>query len=211
MEKKLQIELNDITQIYDRRIILDHLNLKVYTHEFIGIIGANGSGKTTLLKIILGLLPPSCGNIRYYQNGSPVSQIRMGYLPQYNKIDKDFPISVYEVILSGLSREKPLFRRYTPAHHERVRNTIQEMGLEGMEQQEVGKLSGGELQRTLLGRAIVSNPEVLILDEPTTYMDHTFEGKLHDLLENIRHKRTILLVSHNLNEVRQQADRVFSL
>ena len=85
------------------------------------------------------------------------------------------------------------------------------MGLEGMEQQEVGKLSGGELQRTLLGRAIVSNPEVLILDEPSTYMDRTFEGKLHDLLENIRHKRTVLLVSHNLNEVQQQADRVFSL
>lgn len=211
MEQNLQIELKDISLIYNHGAVLDHFNLTIYTHDFVGIVGPNGSGKTSLLKIILGLLSPTSGSICYYQNGTPVSGIRMGYLPQYNLIDKKFPISVYEVVLSGLNREKSLFRRFTPHHHEMAHQTIREMGLEGMEQREIGVLSGGELQRTLLARAIVSNPEVLVLDEPNTYMDRNFENKLYELLGNIREKHTIILVSHNLNEVEHLANRIFSL
>lgn len=211
MEQKLQIELTDLSLVYPHSTILEHFNLQIYAHDFIGIVGPNGSGKTSLLKIILGLLPPTSGAVHYYQDGLPVSKIRMGYLPQYHLIDKKFPISIYEVVLSGLTREKSLFRRFTPEHHQMVRQTLCEMGLEGMEQREIGVLSGGELQRTLLARALVSNPEVLVLDEPNTYMDRNFEHKLYELLEKIREKHTIILVSHNLNEVEHLANRIFSL
>ncbi len=207
----LQIELKNICLAYEQGTVLEDINLHIHPHDFTGIIGSNGSGKTSLLKIILGLLQPTSGSVKYYQDGAPVSKIRMGYLPQYNQIDRKFPISVYEVILSGLNREKSLFSRFTPAHHEMVQHTIHEMGLEGMEKREIGVLSGGELQRTLLARAMVSNPEVLILDEPSTYMDRKFEGKLHELLEKIRNQRTVILVSHNLTEVQKLATQILNL
>ena len=169
--------------------------------EHIAIVGPNGGGKTTLVKCILGLHKPEQGNIRFFKNGKEVSNINMGYLPQYNSIDRKFPISVYEVILSGLSKQKPLLQRYNKAHHEQVRQIIARMGLEGLEERAIGELSGGQLQRTLLGRALVSNPEVVILDEPNTYIDKRFETKLYSLLEEINRERAIVLVSHDIGTV----------
>jgi zinc transport system ATP-binding protein len=173
----------------------------VYEHDFLGVIGPNGGGKTTLIKSILGLHQPDTGKIRFFKQGKEVPEIKMGYLPQYNTIDKKFPISVYEVILSGLSKQKSLFRRYNDEHHESVRQMIVRMGLEGLEHRAIGELSGGQLQRTLLGRALVSNPEVVILDEPSTYIDKRFETKLYSLLEEINQERAIILVSHDIGTV----------
>ena len=119
------------------------------------------------------------------KNEKEVPEIAMGYLPQYNCIDKKFPISVYEVVLSGLNKQKSLFHRYTPEQHELVSRIIARMGLEGLESRAIGELSGGQLQRALLGRALVSNPEVVILDEPNTYIDKRFEAKLYSLLEEM--------------------------
>ena len=97
------IQLNDISAAYDGKTVLSRVNLNVYEHDFLGVIGPNGGGKTTLIKLILGLLKPVSGTIRFYKNGKEVPEITMGYLPQYNSIDKKFPISIYEVVLSGLS------------------------------------------------------------------------------------------------------------
>lgn len=133
----------------------------------------------------------------------PVEQLEIGYLPQYNSIDKKFPISVYEVILSGLNRQKSLFSRFTKEHHERVKETISMMGLEGMENKPIGQLSGGQMQRALLGRAIVSNPKAIILDEPNTYIDKRFEARLYSLLEEINKQRAVILVSHDIGSVLQ--------
>ena len=108
------IQLTDISASYDEKTVLSHINLTVYEHDFLGVIGPNGGGKTTLIKIILGLLKPISGTIRFYKNGKEIPEIAMGYLPQYNSIDKKFPISVYEVVLSGLNKQKSLFHRYTP-------------------------------------------------------------------------------------------------
>ena len=115
--------------------------------------------------------------------------------------DRKFPISVYEVVLSGLSGQKSLLSRYTSKHHEQVRRIIARMGLEGLEKRSIGELSGGQLQRALLGRALVSNPEVVILDEPNTYIDKRFEAKLYSLLEEINRERAIILVSHDIGTV----------
>lgn len=132
----------------------------------------------------------------------------MGYLPQYNSIDKKFPISVYEVVLSGLSKQKSLLHRYSPEQHEQVRRIISRMGLEGLEGRAIGELSGGQLQRALLGRALVSNPEVVILDEPNTYIDKRFEAKLYSLLEEINKERAIILVSHDIGTVLQNVKTI---
>ena len=195
------IQVDGLSASYDHKTVLSQVNLTVYEHDFLGVIGPNGGGKTTLIKSILGLHQPDTGKIRFFKQGKEVPEIKMGYLPQYNTIDKKFPISVYEVILSGLSKQKSLFRRYNDEHHESVRQMIVRMGLEGLEHRAIGELSGGQLQRTLLGRALVSNPEVAILDEPSTYIDKRFETKLYSLLEEINQERAIILVSHDIGTV----------
>ena len=195
------IQTTDLCAAYNGKTVLSHVNLTVYERDFLGIIGPNGGGKTTLIKSILGLHPLIQGDVRFYKNGKEVPEIKMGYLPQTNSIDRKFPISVYEVVLSGLSKQKSIFQRYNREQHEQVQQIITRMGLEGLEKRAIGELSGGQLQRALLGRALVSNPEVVILDEPNTYIDKRFEAKLYSLLEEINEERAIILVSHDIGTV----------
>ncbi|WP_299234999.1 ABC transporter ATP-binding protein [uncultured Bacteroides sp.] len=202
------IKIENLSAGYENKTVLHDINLEIAEKDFLGIIGPNGGGKTTLMKVILGLLEPTEGKITYYDNGTPTERLEIGYLPQYNSIDKKFPISVYEVILSGLNRQKNLFRRFTKEHHERVKKTISMMGLEGMENKPIGQLSGGQMQRALLGRAIVSDPKAIILDEPNTYIDKRFEARLYSLLEEINKERTIILVSHDIGSVLQNVKSI---
>ena len=202
------IEIKDLSAGYENKTVLSHVNLTIYERDFLGIIGPNGGGKTTLVKNILGLLKPTQGNIRFYKNGKEVTELNMGYLPQYSTIDKKFPISVYEVVLSGLTKQKSLLSRYQPEHHEQVKHIIQRMGLEGLEERAIGELSGGQLQRALLGRALVSDPDLIILDEPNTYIDKRFEAKLYSLLEEINKERAIALVSHDIGTVLRQVKSI---
>ena len=132
----------------------------------------------------------------------------MGYLPQYNSIDRKFPITVEEVILSGLSSQKSLISRFTASHREKARQVIARMGLEGLEDRAIGALSGGQLQRALLGRAIISDPQLLILDEPSTYIDKRFEARLYQLLAEINRDCAIILVSHDIGTVLQQVKNI---
>ena len=202
------IQITDLSASYDNKTVLSHINLTVYEQDFLGVIGPNGGGKTTLVKSILGLHQPNKGQIRFFREGKETPEINMGYLPQYNSIDKKFPISVYEVVLSGLSKQKSLFKRYSKEQHEQVREIIVRMGLEGCENRAIGQLSGGQLQRAMLGRALVSNPEVVILDEPNTYIDKRFEAKLYELLEEINRERAIILVSHDIGTVLQNVKTI---
>lgn len=199
MEKLIEIEHVDAA--YGSKVVLKDISLTVYEGDFLGIIGPNGGGKTTLLKLILGLLKPTRGTIRFFHHGQEVPSIRIGYLPQMNNIDKKFPISVYEVLASGLAAEKPRFRTYTAAQRERIAHVIRQMGLEDLQKRAIGELSGGQLQRVLLGRAIVSRPQVLILDEPNSYVDKRFESVFYYLLEEINKESAIILVSHDIGTV----------
>ena len=132
----------------------------------------------------------------------------MGYLPQYSRIDRKFPITVEDVILSGLGGSKPLWARFTAADRERACRVMARMGLEGLDGRAIGTLSGGQLQRTLLGRAVIADPEVLILDEPDTYMDSSSESRLYALLEELHRTCAIVLVSHDAEAVRRLATSV---
>ena len=221
------IEIKNLSTGYDNRTVLRNVNLTVYDRDFLGIIGPNGGGKTTLIKCILGLLKPTTGEILYRvttaSNNNPAfldnsatnsqfstlnSQFSMGYLPQYNSIDRKFPITVEEVILSGLSSQKSLISRFTATHREKARQVIARMGLEGLEKRAIGALSGGQLQRALLGRAIISDPALVVLDEPSTYIDKRFEARLYELLAEINHDCAIILVSHDIGTVLQQVKSI---
>lgn len=175
------LSIRGLSAAYDGRTVLHDVDLEVYEHDFLGIIGPNGGGKTTLIKCILGLLRPTGGEIIKYHE-----PLTTGYLPQYNSIDRSFPISVLEVVLSGLSSKKSLTGRFNDRHREKARQVIHRMGLEGLEHRAIGQLSGGQLQRALLGRAIISDPQLLILDEPSTYIDKRFEARLYQLLAEIQ-------------------------
>ena len=214
------IEIKNLSAGYDNRTVLHDINLTIYERDFLGIIGPNGGGKTTLIKCILGLLKPTTGEILYHscppspseiancQLSTVNCQLSMGYLPQYSSIDRKFPITVEEVILSGLSSKKPLASRFTARHREKASAVIARMGLEGMEQRAIGALSGGQLQRALLGRAIISDPQVVILDEPSTYIDKRFEARLYELLAEINKDCAIILVSHDIGTVLQQVKSI---
>ena len=221
------IEIKNLSAGYDSRTVLRNVNLTVYDRDFLGIIGPNGGGKTTLIKCILGLLKPTTGEILYRvttaSNNNPAfldnsatnsqfstlnSQFSMGYLPQYNSIDRKFPITVEEVILSGLSSQKSLISRFTATHREKARQVIARMGLEGLEKRAIGALSGGQLQRALLGRAIISDPALVVLDEPSTYIDKRFEARLYELMAEINHDCAIILVSHDIGTVLQQVKSI---
>jgi zinc transport system ATP-binding protein len=202
------LSIHNLSAAYDRQMVLHDVNLTVNRHDFLGIVGPNGGGKTTLVRIILGLLKPAEGDIRFYKEGGFVKSVRMGYLPQYNQIDRKFPISVQEVILSGLSSERSLIGRFTREQRERVRCMISRMELEGLENRTVGELSGGQIQRTLLGRAIISNPQLLVLDEPNTYIDKRFETRLYELLTEINKECAVILISHDVDRLKQYAKRM---
>ena len=219
------IEIKNLSAGYDNRTVLRNVNLTVYDRDFLGIIGPNGGGKTTLIKCILGLLKPTAGEILYSdkrfvasdkQRGTAQrpalttnrSVLKMGYMPRYNSIDRKFPITVEEVILSGLSSQKSLISRFTATHREKARQVIARMGLEGLEKRAIGALSGGQLQRALLGRAIISDPALVVLDEPSTYIDKRFEARLYELLAEINHDCAIVLVSHDIGTVLQQVKSI---
>lgn len=202
MNKSL-IDIRNLSAAYGPRTVLHNVNLTVYERDFLGIIGPNGGGKTTLIKCILGLMQPTGGSIIYHEN-----PLAMGYLPQYNAIDRKFPISVEEVILSGLSAKKSLTGRFTATQRKKASEIIVRMGLQGLENRAIGQLSGGQLQRALLGRAIISDPQVLILDEPSTYIDKRFEARLYELLTEINKECAIILVSHDIGTVLQQVKSI---
>lgn len=192
------IEIKNVTAVYDTKPVLHDVSLDVWSSDFLGIIGPNGGGKTTLLKIILGLMKPMSGRVSFFENGKRVQALKIGYLPQMTRIDPRFPIAVREVVLSGLSKEKPRFRNFDAAQKARADQLIVEMGLESFVSRAIGELSGGQLQRVLLARAIVSRPQLLILDEPNTYVDKKFESQLYELLNKINRDTAIILVSHDI-------------
>jgi len=196
------VELKDIFVGYEPdKPILKRISLNVLEKDFLGIIGPNGGGKTTLLKTILGLIKPFRGNIDFFKNNKPAEKINIGYLPQMNQIDKKFPISVFDVILSGLTANRKLFSYYSKEQKKKAGETVKKMGLESLTNRPIGNLSGGQLQRTLLGRAIVDNPDLLILDEPSSYVDKRFETDFYKILEEINQNTAIILVSHDVGTI----------
>ncbi len=195
------VSLQNVSIGWEERVVLDNISLSINQGDFIAITGPNGGGKTTLLKIILGLLKPTDGTVSRH-----VSDLRIGYLPQKNMIDSHFPISVKDVIYSGLLNEKSLT---AAERRERFERTIKLVDLEEHANRPIGLLSGGQLQRALLGRTLISDPQLLVLDEPLSYIDKRFEARLFKLIDQIRQHTTIVLVSHEMSQIAGMANRHF--
>ena len=172
------------------------MTLDVAEGDFIVVTGANGEGKTTFLRLLLKLLKPLSGDVRYYDKGAEVQSLRIGYLPQKKAIDSRFPITVREVLQSGLY-ENGLFCKKKTYMLQQVDKMLEMLQLQGLGDRLVGDLSGGELQRTLLGRAIISNPQLLVLDEPLSYIDEEFTQDICDMLYRLSQTTTVVLVTHH--------------
>lgn len=198
------IELDSVAMQWDNHIALQNVSLTINEGDFLAITGPNGGGKTTLLRLILRLIKPTSGKVIYRSHGKEVENLEIGYLPQKNQIDSRFPITVEEVVSLGLMSQKKLSKK---ERKEKVSQTIALMGLEEHANRLIGELSGGQLQRTLLGRAIVSNPRVLVLDEPLSYVDKSFEGRLYDIIAQLAKHTTIILVSHEMTRIATMANR----
>lgn len=190
---------------WDRKSVLENISFTVNRGDFIAITGPNGGGKTTLLRIILKLLRPTSGVVEYYDsNSAPVKQLHIGYLPQKNMIDSRFPITVSEVIASGLLASVDMS---TDLRDRAVMEMLEVVDLVDHRSRPIGNLSGGQLQRALLGRALISRPSTLVMDEPLSYIDKRFESKLYDLIRDISPVTTILLVSHEMSVIAGMATR----
>lgn len=191
------IQINDLSAGYNKIPVIRHVNLKVFNNDFIGVIGPNGGGKTTLLKVISGLLEPLSGSIEFRHELSDRKSI--GYLPQIKNIDKKFPITVFDVVRSGLMLNRG--KENTVKEKQKVTEILEESGIAGISKKAIGDLSGGQMQRVFLCRALISNPKILLLDEPDTFVDNTFEGELYEKLQLLNEKMAIILVSHDVSSI----------
>lgn len=189
------IEISSLGVNYGSTEALRDVNLTISSDDFIGIIGPNGGGKTTLIKALLQLVKPTRGEVKYLKKN-----IKIGYLPQHKTLDTLFPISVRETVLSGLQSRNILGR---PSKNDRQRalDIIAQNGIAELSNRQIGELSGGQLQRVLLSRALISEPELLILDEPTTFVDTKFERDFYDLLKQLSSKIAIIIVSHDIGTI----------
>jgi zinc transport system ATP-binding protein len=189
-------------------IILKDINLQVAAGEFIGIVGPNGGGKTTLLKLILGLLKPNLGTITVLKQRSELTRHLVGYVPQFSNFDRDFPISVEQVILSGRLGKTSLLGAYTRNDRKKISTILEQLEISHLLKYSIGDLSGGQLQRVLIARALACEPKILLLDEPTANTDIHAEKNIFDLLKIINQTVTILLVSHDIGFISHYIKRV---
>jgi len=195
------VDIRNLTVGYEENIILSDVSLTIHDKDFIGVIGPNGGGKTTLLKAILGLLPPFRGEVVFHDCMTEGNHHRIGYLPQINNIDRKFPISVSEVVKSGLMSKNSIIKKYDQKDLEYAGELMNEMGIYEIRNKAIGELSGGQIQRTLLCRALVNQPKLLVLDEPNTYVDNRFEKELYEKLRRLNENIAILLVSHDIGTI----------
>lgn len=190
------VVLKGISTGYDAETVIRNVDLEVFPNDFIGIIGPNGGGKTTLVKVILEIMPVFKGKLSF-PNGKP----KMGYLPQISQIDKGFPITVRELVSSGLKPSSKWYPHLNRSQKKQVAHMLDEAGLTHCASRSIGELSGGQLQKVFLSRALINHPQLLILDEPNTFVDKAFEQELYSWLQELNSKMAILLISHDIGTI----------
>jgi len=195
----LIFEMASLSASYGANIVLADVNFMVNESDFLDVISHNGSGKTTLLKLILGLIKPVSGKIVFNQELTGAGTI--GYLPQISTGDVSYPVNVTDVILSGMMIRKRIITRMSAEDRKKAAGIIAELGLSGMERSSLSELSGGQLQRVFLGRAIIGDPKLLLLDEPGNFVDSTFENDFYDKLKELNKRMAILMVSHDIGMI----------
>jgi zinc transport system ATP-binding protein len=186
---------------YEDRPILRQVNIQIPEGDFVCVVGPNGSGKTTLLKLALGLLQPTSGRIEVFGQSPQRARHRIGYVPQHPQLDPLFPVNALDVVLMGRLGRAPLLGRWQRRDRDRARGALAEVGLADRADHHFASLSGGQKQRVLIARALACDPDLLLLDEPTAGLDAHVEEGFYRLLEELNHRLTIVLVSHDLGFV----------
>jgi zinc transport system ATP-binding protein len=199
------VEARDVTFGYDREVVVDHVDLAVYPRDFLAIIGPNGGGKTTLVKILLRLLRPWSGEVVYHL---PPGRGRLGYVPQFSTFDRSFPLRVEDVALMGRLGARGLLRRYTKEDRAAAAAALARLGLSRLAREHVSEISGGQLQRLLIARALASDPAILFLDEPTASIDAESREVLQTLLRELNERIPIVVVTHDVTSVAPMVRRI---
>jgi len=191
--------------------VIDGVTLRVGAGDFLALVGPNGGGKTTLLRVILGLERFSAGSVRVFGGLPGSSPGRIGYVPQRLFFDREFPISVRDLVLMGRLSKKKLFQHYNVLDRERADEALRLVGLERLMERRIGDLSGGELQRALIARALAGEPELLLLDEPTASIDPQMKSTIYDLIEKLKESLTIVLVTHDTTLIGRYVTKIATL
>jgi len=205
------IEIEDVSFSYGDIPVLDQVSLKVPELEFLGIVGPNAGGKSTLLKIILGLLKPRAGKVQVLGATPRQARRNLGYVPQYPAFTRDFPVTVEQVVLMGRLGQGRIIGGYSRRDRDIARRVMIETEIGDLAQRRIEQLSGGQLQRTLVARALACEPKILLLDEPTANIDMRVENELFDLLKILNERMTILVVSHDIAFISGYVHRVACL
>lgn len=202
------IELQHVNFSYPNADVLRDVSFHVEQGEFIGIIGPNGGGKTTLLKLIMGFLKPTSGKIDVFGLPPAAALPQLAYVPQGLHFDRQFPISVMELVLSGRLSRLPWYGVYSDQDRKAAQEALEKVGMLEFRDHPFGNLSGGQAQRALIARALVSEPKLLLLDEPTASVDSQAEALIYSILKQLRGSMTILMVTHDLRAAIDIVERV---
>ncbi len=205
------ISIKDLSFSYDGPTILDSINLEVDEGEFLGVVGPNAGGKSTLLKLVLGLLEPARGSVRVLDRNPKAVSRQIGYVPQYPVFSRDFPITVEATVLMGRLGNSSWYGGYRKQDHDIARRAMLETEVVNLAKRQLSTLSGGQLQRVLVARALACEPRILILDEPTSNIDMRVETDIFDLLKILNQRMTIIVVSHDVGFISRYVDRVACL
>lgn len=196
------IECNQVSVWYDDVCALEDVTLTVPEGDFLGIIGPNGGGKSTLLKSILGLLTPSKGSISIFGSSPAEASRLVGYVPQFSRFDRRFPASVMDVALMGrLPSRLSAFFSYSKRDRQFVEEVLEQLDISDLKNRQIGQLSGGQMQRVLIARALAAEPRLLLLDEPTASVDSRSKEQIYGLLKELNRKLTVVIVTHDVGVI----------
>ncbi len=202
------ISIGNVSFSFGEVAVLHDVSFDIAEKEFVAIIGPNGGGKTTLVKLIMGLLEPRQGTIRVFGRSPRASARRFGYMPQHPNLDPEFPVSVMNVVLMGRLGHSPGLGPFRAADRRIAASALDEVGCGHLKSRSFSELSGGQRQRVLIARALASDPDILILDEPTANLDPSVQDDLYDLLHRLNGRMTVVIVSHDVAFVSRHVDRV---
>ena len=203
------IDINDVSFGYDQSVALNRVSLSLNKNDFYVFLGPNGGGKTTLMKLIMGILSPKKGSININGKKPRSQRTEFGYIPQKLYFDAIFPLSVFEFVQQGLLSQLPWHGVWPADTYDQTYHILDEFSISNLQKKSIGELSGGQLQRAIIARALISNPNILILDEPFSGLDNKSSQQVIELIEKLKGKKTIILITHVLTYLLKQASRVF--
>ena len=209
---EIALEIHDVTVAYHRRPVLWDIDLSIPEGKLVGIVGPNGAGKTTLIKAALGLVPLASGKVEIYGKSYREQRQLVGYVPQRESVDWDFPVTVRDVVTMGTYGRLGWFRRPGAAEHEVVERCLEEVDIASLADRQIRQLSGGQQQRVFLARALAQQAQIYFLDEPFAGVDAATESAIVKLLQSLRSAgKTVLVVHHDLQTVQEYFDHVILL